>query len=123
MLAAGTAARRAVGRATGDIPLGDRPYPMLRIEADPRSTGFSAAPAIIFGLARREIVFLAVGTPPYVLAAGRAATSPAYLPLASLMTQAEDGTLAVATTGGAAQNAVVALHPMGDSGSGRHALL
>jgi hypothetical protein len=122
LLGEGTAARQGTGQAKGGILLGNRAYRMLRIEADPHSAGFSAAPAITFDFARREIVFLAVGKPPYTLAAGRAATTAAYLPLASIMTQATDGRLGIATIAAAARDSVMQLEPIGKSGA-RQALL
>lgn len=57
----------------------------VRLEADTRVPGFSAPPAITLQFAPVQIVFLASGPAPFVLAAGRAGAPGAYLPIASLM--------------------------------------
>ncbi len=121
LLGDGTAARPGKGRAAGGIVLGGRAYAMLRIEADPRSAGFTATPSIRFDFARREIIFLATGKSPYLLAAGRAAATAAYLPPASLMTQATDEKIATATA--IAENTIVRLEPVRRSGGARQAML
>ena len=79
------------------------------------------APAVGFGFARRDIAFLAIGRAPYVLAAGRASAADAFLSLASLMTQAVDGRIAIATT--APAGGAVRLEPVGAPGGSRQALL
>lgn len=123
LLGEGTAARSGAGTAATGITLGGRAYRMLRIEADPRSAGFTAAPALTFDFVRREIVFLATGKLPYVLAAGRTAASAAYLPLASIMTQATDDKLTTATAMTTAGNTAVRLEPVGSTDGARQALL
>ena len=123
LLGEGTAARPGTNAAAAGIALGRQAYRTLRIEADPRSAGFTASPALTFDFARREIVFLATGKPPYVLAAGRAGAPAAYLPLASIMTQATDDKLTTATAMKTAGNTAVRLEPVGGTGGARQALL
>lgn len=84
LLGTGTAARAA----PADIALGDHGFRTLRIEPDARTPGFTAPPAIRFGFAARDALFLAAGSGPYVLAAGKAGASDAYLPTDSLIAQA-----------------------------------
>lgn len=57
----------------------------LKIEADAKTPGFGAPPAIRLQFEPVQIVFLASGTGPFVLAAGRTGTAAAYLPIFSLM--------------------------------------
>jgi hypothetical protein len=110
----GTAARPGNGTpAGGAIVLSGGPYPMMRIEADRRSAGFTSVPTLRLGFAAHELVFLAAGRAPFVLAAGRAAAGDHYLPLRSMMTQAPDGPLATAKA--ATSNAVLRLPPVGSA--------
>ena len=62
-----------------EIGLGGSTPRNIRIEADARSQGFSTAPMLRFGLAPRDVVFLASGTAPFTLAAGRADASDPFL--------------------------------------------
>jgi hypothetical protein len=89
-----------------------------RVEADPSSAGFPAAPQVTAWLAPAQLVFMASGQPPFTLAAGRADAPAAYLPLASLIPGYQPGaqdplpaaaftaspTAAVPTTAAGAQN-------------------
>lgn len=83
-------------RTTRSIALTRGPFRLLRIEADDRSSGFTATPTLRLGFAPADIVFLAAGTPPYTLAAGRAEDTNHYLPLDSLTAEAGARPLAVA---------------------------
>lgn len=122
LLGQGTATRQRSGSATDrGIVLAGPAFRTLRIEADRASAGFTAAPAVGLGFARRDIAFLAIGRAPYVLAAGRGTATDAFLPLASVMTQAVDGRLATATTSPA--GGAVRLEPVGAPGGRRQALL
>jgi hypothetical protein len=56
----------------------------LRIEADKRSDGFEAAPKIAVRLQPSQLVFLASGSSPFTLAAGRADAQAVFLPLSEL---------------------------------------
>lgn len=56
----------------------------IRIEADPRSTGFSAPPRLRLGFAARELLFAGSGAGPYALAVGKAGAATALLPSATL---------------------------------------
>ncbi|MGP1628672.1 MAG: DUF3999 family protein, partial [Giesbergeria sp.] len=58
-----------------------------RIEADPGTPGFSTPPALTAELAPLKVVFVASGSAPFTLAAGRADAPPAALALTSLMPQ------------------------------------
>ena len=57
----------------------------LQLQADSKTPGFSAPPAISLQFEPVQIVFLASGAGPFVLAAGRAGTAAAYLPISSLI--------------------------------------
>ncbi|MEO6103672.1 MAG: DUF3999 family protein [Pseudoxanthomonas sp.] len=92
-----------------------------RIEADPRSSGFTSPPQISLMFARHEIAFLADGSPPYTLVAGRAGANDVYLPLESLMTQATEGAVAIATT--RATPVVLQLQPIGTAGAAKSKML
>jgi hypothetical protein len=95
LLGEGTATR-GDGAAT-DIALREGVFPMMRIEADERSPGFTALPTLRIGFDPRAIAFVAAGRPPFTLAVGRAGAADAFLPLASLMTQAAGRPPAVAS--------------------------
>jgi len=77
---------QGVARSDGgrDITLsGDAPH-AIRIEADARSAGFTGAPRLRIGFADRGVIFLASGTAPFMLAAGRAAAKDVFLSPADL---------------------------------------
>lgn len=57
----------------------------LKIEADAKTPGFSAPPEITLQFEPVQIVFVASGTAPFVLAAGRSGMPAAYLPMVSLI--------------------------------------
>ena len=95
LLGEGVAARPAAF-----IALNSATVRTLRIEADARSPGFTSAPAVRFGFVPAALLFLAAGTPPYTLAAGRTGVADAYLPAGSLLGQASGGPVAVATARG-----------------------
>jgi hypothetical protein len=118
-----TAARlvNGVTAAQGVIGLDGGTHRTMRIEAARRSGGFTSAPKITFQFARREIAFLVAGKPPFVLAAGQAAVTDAYLPLASMLTQAPNGQLATATT--PAPDVTLRLASIGDANSTQQVLL
>lgn len=63
----------------------------LQLQADAKTPGFGAPPAIRLQFEPVQIVFLASGTGPFVLAAGRAGTAGAYLPISSLMPDYHSG--------------------------------
>ncbi|MFS0774030.1 DUF3999 family protein [Sphingomonas sp. 1P08PE] len=113
LLGTGTAARAA----PADIALGGRAFRTLMIEPDPRTPGFTSPPAIRLGFAARDLLFLAAGTGPYVLAAGRAGTSDAYLATDSLTAQAEGKPAATAVA--AAGDPRVSLPEITDASIGR----
>lgn len=73
------------------LPLPGRAFRELQLQADQRTPGFSAAPAISLQFAPVQLVFLASGDGPFVLAAGRAHTPAAYLPMASLIPDYRSG--------------------------------
>lgn len=97
------------------LPAGS--WQQLKIEADARTAGFSAAPEVLIAFDPVQIVFIAEGAAPYTLAVGRSPqktplASP-YLPLASVMPAYQPGQeahvpLAVVTTTAAATFAVTA---------------
>jgi hypothetical protein len=66
-----------------DLPGGR--YPELRIEADPRAAGFADDPVVMAHFAPVHLVFLANGTGPFTLSAGRRGDPPVYLPIGTLM--------------------------------------
>ncbi|WP_380781719.1 DUF3999 family protein [Sphingomonas sp. R86520] len=51
----------------------------IRIEADARSAGFAAAPRLRIGFAARSLIFLASGTAPFTLSAGRSDAKDLFL--------------------------------------------
>ena len=70
------------------IPLDGRSWRQLRVEADPRTAGFSAAPTVALEFDPVQLVFVASGDGPFTLAAGLARSDGAlnaYLPLPSLV--------------------------------------
>ena len=66
------------------INLTRRSVRAIRIEADRRTAGFRAAPAIRLGFLPRQIAFVATGRPPFTLAAGRADAGDVFLPFATV---------------------------------------
>ena len=70
----------------------------LRLEADDNTAGFTSPPDIRLRFASQHVAFLAAGTPPYVMAVGKADAVGAYLPLDSLMAQAAGQSPGEATT-------------------------
>ena len=89
-------------------------FRQLRIEADARSPGFTAAPLIAARLEPVQLAFLATGTAPFTLAAGKADAAPAYLALDDLL-QANganaSAALPLATTAREADPTVQAIAP------------
>ena len=70
------------------IPLDGRSWRQLRVEADARTAGFSAAPTVALEFEPVQLVFVASGAGPFTLAAGLAGSDGAlnaYLPLPSLV--------------------------------------
>ncbi len=67
----------------------------LRLQVDPRGGGIGqAAPTVRIGLRSTQMVFLARGTPPYVLALGNTAGKANNLPLTTLIPGYDDKRLA-----------------------------
>ncbi len=79
----GSGVARATDPAT--IALSGGSYRTIRIEADERTAGFSAPPAIRLVFAPKSIAFLAAGQAPYTLAVGRPGAASRYLALDSLI--------------------------------------
>jgi len=78
-----------------ELELRGAPVQQLRVQVDERGGGLgSAAPSIRVGIRATQVVFLARGTPPYVLAIGKAAGSAASLPLSTLIPGYDDQRLA-----------------------------
>lgn len=84
-----------------ELELHGAPVQQLRLRVDERGGGLgSAAPSIRVGIRATQLVFLARGAPPYVLAIGKATGSAANLPLSTLIPGYDDqrlATLGVAT--------------------------
>lgn len=72
-------------QTSGPVALPGLAFRELQLKADAKTPGFGAPPAISLQFEPVQIVFLASGSGPFVLAAGRAGTAGAYLPMASLM--------------------------------------
>ncbi len=75
-------------QASGPVELGGASVRELKIEADPKTPGFAAAPALALQFEPAQLVFLASGQGPFTLAAGlpgATAAASAFLPLASLV--------------------------------------
>jgi hypothetical protein len=78
-----------------ELELHGAPVQQLRVQVDERGGGLgSAAPSIRVGIRATQVVFLARGAPPYVLAIGKAAGSAASLPLSTLIPGYDDQRLA-----------------------------
>ena len=74
-----------VATATGGaMTLGGAAPRRIRIEADRRGPGFSAAPGVELGFAPQALAFVGSGGAAFTLAAGRADTPDAFVPLQSL---------------------------------------
>ena len=75
-------------QASGPVELGGASVREIKIEADPKTPGFAAAPALALQFEPAQLVFLASGQGPFTLAAGlpgATAAASAFLPLASLV--------------------------------------
>lgn len=75
-------------QASGPVELGGVSVREIKIEADPKTPGFAAAPALALQFEPAQLVFLASGQGPFTLAAGlsgASAAASAFLPLASLV--------------------------------------
>ncbi|ODS67021.1 MAG: hypothetical protein ABS37_01515 [Acidovorax sp. SCN 65-108] len=89
-------------QASGPVELGGVSVREIKIEADPKTPGFAAAPALALQFEPAQLVFLASGQGPFTLAAGLpgpTAAASAFLPLASLVPgyqPAHENTLPVA---------------------------
>ncbi len=107
---------QGVARSDGgrDIILsGDAPR-AIRIEADARSAGFTVAPRLRIGFADRGVIFLASGTAPFTLAAGRVAAKDVFLSPADLADgQGRPGEAHLVST----PAATVTLSALGDAGA------
>lgn len=79
LLAAGIVRQTSPDRPGNLIDLGGAAMRNYRIEADPRSAGFSAPPKLELLFEPVELVAAFNGVPPYVLAVGSAGIKPAYL--------------------------------------------
>ena len=66
-------------------------YKEIKIEADKKTAGFSAAPEISALFEPTQVIFLASGTAPFTLAVGLANAASAYLPLSSLIPGYQSG--------------------------------
>ena len=75
-------------QSSGPVELGGASVREIKIEADPKTPGFAAAPALALQFEPAQLVFLASGQGPFTLAAGlpgATAAASAFLPLASLV--------------------------------------
>ena len=87
-----------------ELELHGAPVQQLRVQVDERGGGLgSAVPSIRVGIRATQVVFLARGTPPYVLAVGNATGSAASLPLSTLIPGYDDQRLATLGVATAAQ--------------------
>lgn len=93
-------------------------YKEIKIEADKKTAGFSAAPEVSALFEPTQVIFLASGTAPFTLAAGLANAVSAYLPLSSLIPGYQSGqesalplASAALTAGAIAAPAVTAQSP------------
>jgi hypothetical protein len=79
-----------------ELELHRAPVQQLRLQVDERGGGLGgAAPTIRVGIRATQVVFLARGTPPYVLVVGNATGVTANLPLSTLIPGYDDQSLAV----------------------------
>ncbi|AIY39217.1 putative transmembrane protein [Collimonas arenae] len=82
------------------IELPPTAFRQIKIEADKKTPGFSALPAIALEFEPAQIVALVNGQPPFTLAAGLANAASPYLPMQSLMPgyqAAQENSLPLAT--------------------------
>ena len=84
------------------VALSGGAFNTLRIEADERTSGFTAPPLVRLGFAPQAVAVLFVGEAPYTLSVGNARSTDVYLPLDSLTGQ----------SGNALLTATVAAEPM-----------
>ena len=77
-----------------ELELYGSPVQQIRMQVDERGGGLGAAPSIRVGIRSTQVVFLARGTPPYVLAIGNPAGKAASLPLSTLIPGYTDKRLA-----------------------------
>lgn len=103
------------------IALDGRSMRAMRIEADRRVTGFSAAPMVRFGLAPAAIAFVASGPPPFTLAAGRDETPNTFLPLASIVGRESTLLPFASVTVSSAKD--LRLSPVSEGGASRRTIL
>jgi Protein of unknown function (DUF3999) len=75
----------SASKGAAPIKLNGQSKAVIRIEADRRTSGFTASPVIRFGLASPQIAFVTTGTPPFTFAAGRASAPDVFLSLQSIM--------------------------------------
>jgi hypothetical protein len=68
-----------------DIALAGPPLRAIKLKLDARGGGLGGAPMLALGLAARQVLFLARGAGPFVLAIGDASAEPAALPPATLI--------------------------------------
>lgn len=73
------------GRPAAAVELPEGRFHEIRIDADPRSSGFSGPPHVELQFMPRQVVALMSGTPPFTLAAGSATADNVYLPVANLV--------------------------------------
>jgi hypothetical protein len=91
-----------------ELELYGAPVQQLRLQVDERGGGLgSATPSIRVGIRATQVVFLARGTPPYVLAIGNAAGKAANLPLSTLIPGYDDTRLASLGVASAAEAPVI----------------
>jgi hypothetical protein len=88
LLASGTASSlQGTGgaRVSPAIPLQGGDFRFIRVEADKRTSGFTAPPRVQVQLEPRDVVILVTGGPPFTIAAGLKGANSNFLPLDSLM--------------------------------------
>lgn len=90
-----------------ELELYGTPVQHIRMEVDERGGGLGAAPTIRVGIRATQVVFLARGTPPYVLAIGNPTGKAASLPLTTLIPGYDDKRLASLGVASAAQTPLV----------------
>ncbi|MDB5966542.1 MAG: hypothetical protein JWQ72_3042 [Polaromonas sp.] len=102
---------------SGPIELPGTAWRELRVEADAKTPGFAVAPAVTLQFEPAQIVFLASGPAPFILAAGLGGAAASYLPVQSLLPgyrEGQENTLPLARVDGAAV-ATVTAQPAGDA--------
>jgi Protein of unknown function (DUF3999) len=78
-------------QSSSAVELGGIAYKDIKIEADKKTAGFSAAPEVSALFEPTQVIFLASGSAPFTLAAGLSGAASAYLPLPSLMPGYQSG--------------------------------